>query len=156
MNTIFKTVAILATGLVISGSVLAHEGHDHPPLSGHLVFKQNTLHIHATFPDAPMVNEEALLVLEAKDPKTHQTIELNDNIEVVLWMPAMGHGSAPTQVERVVDAQGNIVPGTFNVRNVYFIMAGDWEVRVTLTDAKGVQETKSFTVNIAGDHGGHH
>jgi YtkA-like len=157
MKTLLKSVALVAA-LLIGSISSAHEGHDHPPLAGHLSFKQNTLHIHASFPAAPVVGQESLLVLEAKDAKTHQPTELNDNIEVVLWMPSMGHGSAPTQVERTLDASGNVVPGVFNVRNVYFIMGGEWEVRVTLTDAQGVKETKSFTVILDGghDHGGHH
>lgn len=123
-----------------------------------LIVQKNTLHIHASFPIEPVVGQEALLVLEAKDGKTHQATDLNDDIEVVLWMPSMGHGSAPTQTERSVDANENILPGVFNVRNVYFIMGGDWEVRVTLTDAHGAQETKVFKLTLAGgtDHGGHH
>jgi hypothetical protein len=155
MKRILKTVALLTTGILINGSVLAHEGHENAPLAAHLVFKQNTLHMHATFQDMPMINQEEVLFLEAKDPKTHQTTELNDKIEVVLWMPSMGHGSAPTQVERVVDAQGTVIPGTFKVKNIYFIMGGDWEVQVTLTDADGNQETNSFAVKIAGGHGTH-
>lgn len=157
MKTLLKSVALAATLLFASISS-AHEGHDHPPLAGHLSYKKNTLHIHATFPSAPIVGQESLLVLEAKDAKTHQATELTDNVEVVLWMPSMGHGSAPTQVERILDANGNILPGVFNVRSVYFIMGGDWEVRVTLTDAQGVQETKAFKVALDGghDHGGHH
>lgn len=157
MKTIVKAVALVAA-LVIGQLASAHEGHNHPPLAGHLSFKKNTLHLHASFPMAPVVNQESLLVLEAKDAKTHQPTDLNDTIEVVLWMPDMGHGSAPTQVERAVDANGNILPGVFNVRNVYFIMGGKWEVRVTLTDAQGAKETKSFTVTLDGghDHGGHH
>lgn len=133
----------------------AHDGHQHPPLAGHLSYKQNTLHIHASFPTEPVVNQEALLVLEAKDAKTHQPVDLQDSIEVTLWMTAMGHGSAPTQVERAVDSNGNIIPGSFNVRNVYFIMGGEWEVRVTLTDDQGKQETQSFNVNL-GDPGHDH
>jgi hypothetical protein len=156
-QTIVKSVALVAA-LFIAQLASAHGGHDHPPLAGHLSYKQNTLHLHASFPNAPVVNQESLLVLEAKDAKTHQPTELNDNIEVVLWMPSMGHGSAPTQVERAVDANGDLLSGVFNVRNVYFIMGGDWEVRVTLTDAQGVQETKSFKLTLDGghDHGGHH
>jgi hypothetical protein len=116
------------------------------------------VHIHARFPTAPVVGQESLLVLDARDARTHQAIELNDNIEVVLWMPSMNHGSALTQVERAVDANGNILAEVYNVRNVYFIMGGDWEVRITLTDAQGVRETKSFLVTLGGGHhhGGHH
>lgn len=157
MKKIAKSVALLAA-LFVGQVAFAHEGHEHPPLVGHLSFKQNTLHMHAIFPTDPVVNQESLLVLEAKDAKTHQPAELNDNIEVVLWMSSMGHGSAPTQVERAVDLYGNLIPGVFNVRNVYFIMGGEWEVRVTLTDAQGLQETKAFKVTLEGghDHGGHH
>jgi hypothetical protein len=157
MKKIAKSFAFLAA-LFIGQIAPAHTGHDHPPLSGHLSFKQNTLHLHANFLTAPNVNQEAILVLEAKDAKTHQPTELNDNIEVVLWMPSMGHGSAPTQVERAVEANGNLIPGVFNVRNVYFIMGGEWEVRVTLTDAQGSKETKAFKVSLEGGHGhsGHH
>jgi len=121
-------------------------------LAGHLAFKQNTLHIHASFPAAPVVGKEALIVLEAKNAKTHQAIDLTDNIEVDLWMPSMGHGSAPTQIERAMDDDGNILTGVFNVRNAYFIMGGDWDVRVTLTDAQGLQETKTFKVSLGGEH----
>ena len=155
MKSILNSFALL-TALFIGGTASAHGGHHPPVLAGHLSFKQNTLHIHASFPTDPVVNQESLLVLEAKDAATHKETELTDNVDVVLWMPSMGHGSAPTQVERAVDANGNLLTGVFNVRNVFFIMGGDWEVRVTLTDANGTQETKSFKVTIAGSgHGPH-
>jgi hypothetical protein len=158
MKSILNSFALL-TALFIGGTgatAAAHGGHHPPVLAGHLSFKQNTLHIHASFPTDPVVNQDSLLVLEAKDASTHKETELTDNVDVVLWMPSMGHGSAPTQVERAVDANGNILKGVFNVRNVFFIMGGEWEVRVTLTDASGTQETKSFKVTIAGSgHGPH-
>lgn len=149
-------VVSLVLGLFLGFQVGAQAGHDHPNQGGHLVFKQNTLHIHASFATEPNSTEEALLVLEAHDAKTHQIIDINDNIEVELWMPSMGHGSAPTQIERAIDAKGSIIPGVFNVRNVYFIMSGEWEVQVKLTNSSGASEMKSFKVNIVGSgHGGH-
>lgn len=42
--------------------------------------------------------------------------------EVVLWMPSMGHGSTPTQTQR-------LDVGTYQTRNVFFIMPGSWEIR---------------------------
>ncbi len=157
MKSIARSFALIAA-LFIGQVSLAHEDHDHSPLAGHMSFKQDTLHIRASFLAAPVVGQESLLVLEAKNPRTHQATELSDNVEVVLWMPSMGHGSAPTRVERAVDANGDALAGVFNVRNVYFVMGGDWEVRVTLTDSQGVQETKDFKVSLGGghDHGGHH
>ncbi|MBN8542499.1 MAG: FixH family protein [Deltaproteobacteria bacterium] len=155
MKSILNTLALFSA-LLIGGTAAAHGGHHPPALAGHLSFKQNTLHIHASFPNDPVVNKDSLLVLEAKVASTHKETELTDNVDVVLWMPSMGHGSAPTQVERAVDANGNILTGVFNVRNVFFIMGGEWEVRVTLTDAQGARETKSFKVTLAGaGHGPH-
>ncbi len=143
MNSVAISFALLAA-IFFTLPVSAQDSHHHPRLAAHLSYKQDSIHMHASFPIAPIVNQESTLVLEAKDAKTHQPIDLNDNIEVVLWMPSMGHGSAPTQVERAVDGSGNILPGVFNVRNVYFIMGGEWEVRVSLTDSQGAQETKAF------------
>lgn len=156
MNSLLKTITSFTAGLLISASAFAHGG-SHSPLAGHLVFKNNTLHMHASFPTEPTVGAKSVMVLEAKDPATHQTIEFNENINVVLWMPSMGHGSAPTQVVPAVDANGILIPGTFLVKNMFFMMGGDWEIRVTLTDAEGTQETQSFAVTLVGSgHGGHH
>ncbi len=149
---ILNVNVFVITAFLISTTAFAQVGHS--PSGGHLSFKNNTLHIHATFLQEPVVGSEATLVLEAKNPTTHQAIELNDQIEVTLWMPSMGHGSSPTKIERTVDSSGNRIPGTFNVRNAYFIMGGDWDVRVTLTDENGIKEMKSFAVTIAGGH--HH
>ncbi len=44
-----------------------------------------------------------------------------------LWMPGMGHGSAPTQLSPGAD-------GCTNVANVQFMMRGEWEIQVTLSD----------------------
>lgn len=147
----------LVCSLLIGFLAYANGGHGHPPMAGHMSFKQNRLHIHASFTNAPTVGPESPLVLEAKDPKTHQATELTDKIEVVLWMPSMGHGSAPTRIERALDSKGQLLTGVFNVRNVYFVMGGDWEVQVTLTDVQGVHETKSFEVSLENEHDhGHH
>ncbi|MFN8845445.1 MAG: hypothetical protein ACK5V3_00480 [Bdellovibrionales bacterium] len=42
--------------------------------------------------------------------------------ELILWMPSMGHGSTPTQVQR-------IDTGTYRAGKVYFIMPGEWELK---------------------------
>ncbi len=154
MKTMIKQLALLTTGLLFAITVWAHG--DHQDNMAHLVFKKGALHIHAQFPEAPMVGQEATLLLETHDPQTHQVINIDDQIEVSLWMPSMGHGSAPTQIERVQDDQGNVITGLYVVRNVYFTMGGDWEVRVTLTDAQGNKETQSFNVHLDGgmNHGG--
>ncbi len=151
-----KLFLVLVTFLV--GTIAtAHVGHNHPPMSGHLVFKNGLVHVHATFPKTPVVGQEALLILETKDAATHQTIALDDSVEVVLWMPSMGHGSAPTQIQRILDSNGEVVAGVFHVRNVYFTMGGEWDVRVVLTNSESVKETQTFKMILNGSgHGGGH
>lgn len=46
-------------------------------------------------------------------------------LELVLWMPSMGHGSVPTHVVKK-DV------GTYLIEDVFFIMPGDWELRFLL------------------------
>lgn len=58
------------------------------------------------------------------------------SLEVVLWMPSMNHGSAPVTVKRTS-------PSSFEATRVFFIMPGDWEVRIVLKDSAG---------NILGRH----
>ncbi len=43
-------------------------------------------------------------------------------ISLILWMPSMGHGSSPTQTQR-------LDIGTYRISNVFFIMPGEWEMK---------------------------
>ncbi len=62
-------------------------------------------------------------------------------LEVELWMPSMGHGSAPTVVRK-------INASTFDVSNVHFIMGGDWEIRFTLKEGALVLDEAIFSIDI--------
>lgn len=46
---------------------------------------------------------------------------IDGELKVFLWMPDMGHGSSPVQVT-AVDV------GTYRVSDVFFVMAGQWEI----------------------------
>ncbi len=48
-----------------------------------------------------------------------------DVAQAKLWMPSMGHGSAPTRVVRVSDM-------CIKIENVKFMMSGDWEIHLKL------------------------
>ncbi|MBS1970544.1 MAG: FixH family protein [Bdellovibrionales bacterium] len=62
-----------------------------------------------------------------------QFIDLQNDLEVVLWMPSMGHGSAPVKVEKTN-------PGQYLVSDVYFVMPGDWEIQIKLKNGATVLE----------------
>lgn len=150
MKSLFFTVC----ALLLSVSSSAHPGH-----GGHLMFAGGALHAHLSWDSGPDRNGgESKMRLEWHDGATHALIEPGRPFEVSLWMPGMGHGSAPTQIQRVLDDQGQIVVGTYQVSNMYFIMPGDWDVRVTLKSQDGRQETQIWpvTVDVGDDGGGHH
>lgn len=46
---------------------------------------------------------------------------------LLLWMPGMGHGSAPVKVQSQTDA-----PGVYRLTNIFFTMHGAWELRFQL------------------------
>lgn len=155
MNSIFALVLSILLPALSFAHGQNHQSHQSQSSNSyHLVFKKGAMHIHANFEVTPAVGADSVLRLVAMDAATHKPTAFTEDVEVVLWMPSMGHGSSPTQVERVVDAAGAVVSSTLRVRNVYFIMGGDWEVRVTLKSADGTTETQKFALDIKG--GGHH
>lgn len=52
-------------------------------------------------------------------------VDLPYELKVVLWMPAMGHGSSPTKITKSNS-------GEYDVSSVYFIMNGKWDIKVQL------------------------
>lgn len=107
-----------------------------------LIFDQAQVRAHASWSQAPSTQDEARLHLEFRDPSDQKITEPVGTLSVALFMPEMGHGSAPTQVDHPA-------PGVFDVSNIYFLMPGTWEVRVTLTH-DDTEETRRFTVDIEG------
>jgi hypothetical protein len=53
------------------------------------------------------------------------------SLEVVPWMPSMGHGTA------VVPSVEEVSPGTYLISNIYFYMAGHWVLRTTISSSPG-------------------
>ena len=95
----------------------------------------------------PLVGGESTLILKFMDG-SGSPVELTSDLAVVLWMPDMGHGSAPTTIERSHDAQGNLIPGEHLVSKMYFVMPGLWEVRVERELSEGIVETQSFEIEL--------
>lgn len=89
----------------------------------------------------PQSPAESEFILKFWDSKTSSENgpykDPSQNITAVLWMPSMGHGSSPVKIEK-------IEPGVYRVRKVYFIMPGDWEVRLSLKNADGTSELQTL------------
>jgi hypothetical protein len=136
-----RIFSVIASLILISTSVQSHEGTLAPD-EHCLQFKNNTLHVHAKFSTPPTVMKKGSLQLQVLDAKSQQAIALNgqDKIAVSLWMPDMGHGSAPTQIQPLPAV------GAYAVSNLYFTMDGLWQVRVQLKSATSEVETQLFEV----------
>jgi hypothetical protein len=61
--------------------------------------------------------------------------------EVVLWMPSMGHGSSPVTVSRVA-------VGVYRVSQVFFVMPGDWQIKIKLKSGNVILDEATFVVKI--------
>lgn len=138
------TALILASLIGLGASVAAAET---------LVFS-NGLQVRTAWDNMPQARVETKLWLQFERRADLVPASPTEEISVELWMPSMGHGSRPTVVKPVLDAAGAAVPGAFEVSKVYFVMGGDWEVRVHLTAANGQRETQSFALELPGGH--HH
>jgi hypothetical protein len=62
-------------------------------------------------------------------------------LEVVPWMPAMGHGAS---VKPSVHAEAQ--PGVFTVANVNLFMPGLWEIRTTIGGSASDHVTPTFEI----------
>lgn len=150
----FKIIFSIILGISITS--FAHVDHTSPnPLKAHLVYKNNTIHIHAELMQMPTPGQEAYMKLAVRNAKDHSLMNIPDQIDVVLWMPNMNHGSAPTQLSRATDTQGFVMDDQYLVSNMHFVMGGVWEIRITLTDGNGLKETRAFKLELP-NTGTHH
>lgn len=144
---------ILAAVLFFAFSNLA-QAHDHPGMT-HLVFANGAIHAHATWVQGPQTPDESILRIEWKNGDTHSPLEPAGAFRVTLFMPSMGHDSSPTQIQKVVDSQGQALVGVYQVSRMYFTMGGTWTVNITLKYPDSSEETQSFAVDLAGGHPHH-
>jgi len=82
----------------------------------------------------PTNDDMGSFVVETYTPGDRsQFVDLKNQLEIVLWMPSMGHGSSPVTIEK-------IAPGQYRVSRVFFIMPGDWEIQFKLKNGNTVLE----------------
>lgn len=68
-------------------------------------------------------------------------VELSTIPELILWMPGMGHGSTPTQVNR-------LDMGTYRAENIFFVMPGAWELRFQIKSEKKIVDKVYVAISI--------
>lgn len=110
-------------------------------------FPKNQLTAQLNWELGPTEGSESVLRLQFFDA-SNKAHELGSPPQVVLWMPDMGHGSGPTSVQRILDSNGDVIPGTYLIRSMYFIMAGPWEIKISIKNSQGALESQIFKIEI--------
>ncbi|MNJ94871.1 hypothetical protein D3C87_125740 [compost metagenome] len=109
-----------------------------PSTNIHLLEKQN-LYFDLKWVQGPQTPDVSEFILHfwQKDISSSSGpfVDPVGDLSVVLWMPSMGHGSAPVKIEK-------LEPGVYRVHSVYFIMPGDWEIQVYLKNGNQILDQK--------------
>jgi hypothetical protein len=140
MKTLLSLFALVAFPLSVATAA---------PVNHSLDFLNRAVYLHYTWDAGPNLNpQESKLQVEWIDGSGRSPIPAPGNFKVELFMPAMEHGSSPTDINPVLDDRGYPYVGVFQVSSMYFTMPGDWEVRVTLTTPDGKMEMEKFSVHL--------
>jgi hypothetical protein len=106
--------------------------------SDELKFEKTNYSFIVSWIDGPKLGESKF-ILKTWD-RNHGTLngpyqDLILTPHVFLWMPAMGHGSAPVKIKKIAQ-------GEYEISSVQFIMGGKWEIKFQLLkDDKIFDET---------------
>jgi len=92
-----------------------------------------------TLPSQPPVLGNSSVQLIFRDPATGEA-QSGLDLQVVPWMPAMGHGSSVTPT--VTETE----PGSYELTGLVMFMPGTWQLRTTLTGPVADHVVPSFQV----------
>lgn len=81
------------------------------------------------------------LIFFADDDPTKSIVVPEADLEVELWMPSMGHGSAPVEITKESS-------GRFKVTRAYFIMPGDWEIIIRLRSENKIIDEQAYSFDL--------
>lgn len=141
---------ILATALAFFLSIPAFAYPEH---NGNLSFAGGKFLAYLSWDQEPNdYGGEPIMRIEWRNGATHEVVDTGLPFEVSLWMPSMGHGSAPTQIQPAVNDRGQAITGTYQIKNMHFLMPGDWDIRVTLKYQDDTLETQAWSIST-GDEG---
>ena len=99
-----------------------------------LKFKKTDYSFSISWQEGPQMGESRFILKSWK--KDAGTLngpyqDLDKALHIFLWMPTMGHGSAPVKITK-------IAAGEYEVSSVHFIMGGKWEIKFQLKSGNQV------------------
>lgn len=99
-----------------------------------LYFQKENLCLETEWESFPTEDSFGSLLLSFTDFNDRDlNISPETELNVVLWMPSMGHGSSPVNLNEIKD-------GAYRASDVFFIMPGEWEIRYQLKDGDKIVE----------------
>jgi hypothetical protein len=63
------------------------------------------------------------------------------SLDIILWMPSMGHGSTPVEIHPAEN-------GIFFIRDVYFTMPGEWDIEIYLKKGSSLVAKSLYPFNL--------
>ena len=116
--------------------------NDHKPASTCALSYANGLCVDITWEVQPTEDAAGSFLLKFYSANTPEVaMDPQSKVSVVLWMPAMGHGSSPVTVTQVSQ-------GVYRATNVFFVMPGAWEIRIKLKNDKNETTEVVQAINI--------
>lgn len=112
-----------------------NESEGQAPLEASHVFKTTEQFITLSWLSPINSTDEGHLLIIAK--KNGIASDVPESFSVDLWMPSMGHGSSPVVIKK-------LGTGIYDVSEVYFIMDGDWQLRLRLKNGSTLIEEIIF------------
>jgi hypothetical protein len=111
-----------------------------------LAFPKEGLCASIVWGEAPNSAEENKFTLSFFNPQVGTAaagpfVKPVQTVFVFLWMPKMGHGSSPVTIDVASD-------GVYNLSRVYFIMQGDWQVRVQLRAGQALVDEAAQNISV--------
>ena len=98
-------------------------------------FSSQNLCATLVWPPSASVGAEVKLQLQFRDLSSGTAKDPVGDVGLFLWMPMMGHGSRPVTIAHVSGS------GLYHVSKAYFVMAGDWELHLTLKSGATSEES---------------
>ena len=93
-----------------------------------------------TLPSQPPVLGVSSVQMVVREPESDAPVS-GLELEVVPWMPVMGHGSSVEPVATEIE------PGTYELTGVVMFMPGTWQLRTTLAGAVTDHVVPTFQIH---------
>ncbi|RLA62673.1 MAG: hypothetical protein DRQ88_08865 [Epsilonproteobacteria bacterium] len=111
-----------------------------PGLENELVFPSQKVILKTYWNKGPIVSDESKLTIILLD-EYGRTIDPPLKLNILLWMPTMGHGSFPVKVKKLSQ-------GVYEAQEIFFTMEGYWDIHFQLMENNKVQDEVKWGLEL--------